>query len=170
MESNIWIDIPGFDYQINKSCTMVKSFRKGSAKYGKILQGTKDKNNYIWYMFTVGDRRIRIGLHHLSYRTFIDDNFLPSREKVIDHIDNDQLNNKPSNLQLITQYENCVKDKYGKKSSKYVGVCVVWQTGKWSAQIKHHSKKIHLGTYDTQEQAYEAYKKKAYELKKINLE
>lgn len=164
-----WIDIPGFCYQISDDCKLVRRTSDRYTKLPKIIDGTIDEQGYTWYMLPYSKKRLRLGLHHLSYRTFIESDFLPSREIVVDHKDNDQSNNHHSNLQKIKQRLNTVKDKYGKRSSKYVGVCVVNATGKWTAQINHKKIKYHLGTFDTEYEAYLAYCNKLEELTGIKL-
>lgn len=75
---------------------------------------------------------------------------------VVDHIDNNKLNNRADNLQLITNRENATKDKSG-GSSKYVGVTWNKRSSKWKAQIRHLSKLHHLGHYTDEEEARDAY-------------
>lgn len=51
------------------------------------------------------------------------------------------------------------------KSSVYRGVSFDKKNNKWKANIKHNGKKIHIGLFDTQEQAAIAYNNKAIQLK-----
>ena len=163
-----WIDIPGFAYQISDDCKSVRRTSDRYTKLPKIVDGTTDKG-YTWFLVPYNKKRLRLGLHHLSYRTFVDENFLPSRGLIIDHIDNDQSNNHYSNLQAISQRLNVVKDRYNKRSSKYVGVCIVNATGKWTAQVKQDGVKYHLGTFVNEYDAYLAYCDKLKELTGIKL-
>lgn len=81
---------------------------------------------------------------------------------VVDHINSNPLDNRKINLQLITARQNMHKRNYGK--SKYVGITQSKQK-KWKAGINIDGKKIHLGTFETEIEAYEAYKKALYEYK-----
>ena len=77
-------------------------------------------------------------------------------ELIVDHIDNNPLNNKSSNLQLITQRENVHKDmKQG--TSKYVGVCYISKSGKWSTSICSNGKPKFLGLFNTETEASNKY-------------
>lgn len=79
----------------------------------------------------------------------------------IDHIDRDRSNSKISNLRLVTRTQNNGnQSKQEGTSSQYKGVCKM-RNGKWQAYIKKNSKKIHLGTFQTEELAAEVYKKEA---------
>jgi hypothetical protein len=84
----------------------------------------------------------------------------------IDHIDVDKLNNKKSNLRIATpdiQSKNKKKSQKKKYSSIYKGVCLT-KTGKWRASIKSNYKYIHIGMFDTEEEAALAYNKVALKL------
>ena len=75
---------------------------------------------------------------------------------VVDHINNNPLNNTLDNLQLITHRENLSKDKKG-CSSDYTGVG--WHKGakKWHAQIYIKGKVKHLGLFTDELEAAESY-------------
>ena len=77
---------------------------------------------------------------------------------VVDHIDNNPLNNHVSNLQLISQRENSSKDKKN-GSSQYTGVIRNKNTNKWHSYIKINGKQKHLGLFTSEEEAHEAYQK-----------
>jgi uncharacterized protein YebE (UPF0316 family) len=79
---------------------------------------------------------------------------------VVDHINNNTLDNRIENLQLITQRENA--SKYfltKKKSSQYTGVFWHKQINKWQAQIGIDGKRIHLGIFNHEHEAHLAYQK-----------
>ena len=77
---------------------------------------------------------------------------------VVDHIDNNPLNNHVSNLQLISNRENLSKDKKN-GTSQYTGVTWNKNVNKWKSQIYINGKKKHLGLFEKEDEAYEVYQK-----------
>ena len=80
---------------------------------------------------------------------------------VVDHINNDPFDNRVENLQLISNRENLSKDKKG--TSKYTGVSWNKNSKKWVSQIHINGKKIHLGYFENEIDAANAYKNKLHE-------
>jgi len=83
----------------------------------------------------------------------------------IDHINGIPYDNRIANLREATpgqNMHNSVKPK--NNTSGYKGVSLEKRTGRWRASIKVNNKIRHLGTYDTPEEAYEAYKEAAKKL------
>jgi hypothetical protein len=79
-------------------------------------------------------------------------------QRVVDHIDNDRLNNHYTNLQIISNRENCSKDKWRHNySSQYTGVAWNKRTKKWYTQIQINGKIKYLGLFSSEEQASKAY-------------
>ena len=72
------------------------------------------------------------------------------RDNVIDHINNDCLDNRIENLRNITQQENNF-------NSKRKGYCWHKHQKKWIAQISVRKKGICLGYFDKEEDARDAY-------------
>lgn len=102
-------------------------------------------------------------IHKLVAIAFL--NHVPNGMSIIvDHIDNDKLNNSLENLQLISNRENLSKDRKG-GTSKYVGVSLATGRKTWVAMIRINDKNKNLGYYKTELEASNAYKK---ELNKIN--
>lgn len=78
------------------------------------------------------------------------------KELVVDHIDHNRANNALDNLRLISQRQNTTKSHIT-SSSKYVGVHFHNYSNKWQSQIAYNKKRIHLGIFETEEQASRAY-------------
>jgi hypothetical protein len=72
---------------------------------------------------------------------------------VVDHINGDPLDNRRSNLRLITQGENVMNQHttYGK--SKYRGVCWHKRWNLWQAQVTIRGEKHYLGYFKDEDEA-----------------
>lgn len=81
---------------------------------------------------------------------------------VVDHIDNNRINDKLYNLQIISNRENLIKDS--KNKTGYTGVSKCTSGAKFYAQIRIDKKYYYLGSYKTKIEASHAYQN---ELKKI---
>lgn len=75
---------------------------------------------------------------------------------VVDHIDSNKSNNKISNLRVISNRENCSKERTI-KSGLPVGVHYVKHAKKYQAQIQLDKKRHNLGYFKTPEEASNAY-------------
>ena len=84
-------------------------------------------------------------------------------ELVVDHINDNKLDNRVENLQIVTQRENAFKTQ-GNYSSKYKGVNFDKELNKFRAQIYIDGKLRHLGFYKCELQAALAYQNKLKEI------
>lgn len=79
------------------------------------------------------------------------------KEKVVDHINGDTLDNRISNLQICNHNENIMKSKKRTDNvSGHQGVHWFTKTSKWMAYININKKRKHLGYFNTYEEALEA--------------
>ena len=77
---------------------------------------------------------------------------------IVDHIDGDKANNKPSNLRLASPSQNNFNSKvYSNNKSGLKGVSWHKARSKWIAQIAARGCSKMLGYFDTKEAAHEAY-------------
>lgn len=77
---------------------------------------------------------------------------------VVDHIDNNSLNNKKSNLRICTKAENNRNTSSHKNStSKYLGVTYDKTRKKWNAQLMVNGKRVLTKRYTTEIEAAKAY-------------
>lgn len=103
-----------------------------------------------------------IHLHRVIMERVIGRALLP--HEIVDHKDNNPLNNTRDNLRLADKSKNAQNAKIrSNNTSTYKGVWYHKQVNKWVAEIRHNGKKKHLGLFLTPEDAYEAYKKAAQE-------
>lgn len=82
--------------------------------------------------------------------------------QMCDHINGDRLDNRRSNLRLVTYAENAMnRGKSGiNRHSKFKGICFDKYSG-WKATIRPNGKYIHLGYYQDEKQAAKVYDKAA---------
>lgn len=75
----------------------------------------------------------------------------------IDHINRDGLDNRKINLRFVTHQENMVnRPKHKNNTSGITGVNWNKHAGKWKAQIQRFGKNIHLGYFETLDEAERA--------------
>lgn len=162
----VWNDIKDYEglYQVSdlgrvKSLERVDSM--GRVVNEKIRKLSINNNGYSKVTLNKNGNKKSYLIHQLVAITFL--GHVPcGYNKVVDHIDNNPLNNHVSNLQLIAQRLNCSKDKkYG--VSKYIGVHR--SRNKWRAQIRIDGKICHLGLFIDELQAAQAYQNKLNEIK-----
>ena len=118
--NEIWKDIKGYEgiYQVSNLGNVrsldryVPHWRGGKRLIkGKVKKITRHKvsdrsKHYAVVTLSNGSDKL-FYIHRLVYESFIGD---IKNGLVIDHIDNNQDNNSVNNLQMITQYENCIKN------------------------------------------------------------
>lgn len=75
----------------------------------------------------------------------------------VDHINRNRLDNRKSNLRIVTRQENMLnKSEYKNNTSGIKGVKWNKDRQKWQVQINHNKKRIHLGLYSDLEEAKKA--------------
>lgn len=165
MKKEIWKPVVGYKglYEVSsygrvRSLNRIvidKNGRKMMLK-GKILKAGVSSNGYFHLVLCrVGEQKSRT-VHSLVAEAFLKHKPDGMNSLVVDHKDNDKLNNHVNNLQLITSRFNCSKDKKN-KSSNYIGVSWYNRDSKWSADIYIDGKSKHIGRFDVEEDAAQAY-------------
>lgn len=118
-------------------------------------------NKYNWCLNNNGYVISSINNHIILLHRFI-----KPTVKYIDHINHNKLDNRSENLRIVTKAQNnynkikCIKNNI----VKYKNVYLDKRYNKYIAYITFNYKKIHIGTFNTPEEAAEAYNKKAKEL------
>ena len=159
MEKEIWKDIKGYEgiYKIS-SLGRIINVKKDTFKEPNIGSHGYLKIN----LYNKGVEKTRT-IHSLLAEHFLNHN--PNGHKiVVDHIDNNPLNNDLKNLQLITNRENTAKEKRGK--SDFTGVHFDFSSNKWMSRIFINGKRKYLGLFETEYQAHLAYQKELESLSK----
>jgi len=153
----IWKDIPEYEglYKVSNLGNV------RSLKFNRI-RDIKHINKSTRYHVTLSKNKIKTvnTVSVLVAKAFLNHKSC-GHKIIVDHIDNNALNDKLYNLQLITQRHNLTKDRKGK--SGYTGVYKT-SSNNYYSEIRKNDKRIYLGTFKTKEKASQAYQK---ELKKI---
>ena len=126
----------------------------------RILKPGVNGSGYL--MVVLNDKSIKTKrIHKLVAETFLSHKS-NGQVLVVDHINNNKLDNRLENLQIITNRENLSKDKKG--SSKYAGVSWHKPSKKWRSRLYFNGINIYLGIFKTELEASNVYQNKLKEL------
>lgn len=161
-EGEIWKDIQDYDgyYQVS-NFGRVKSLSRyifnGMSYYLKkerILKPTIRNDGYLVVGLYIENISKLFLVHRLVADAFVKNLF--NKEKVI-HIDFIKNNNNSNNLDWTNSLESvCHQMSNKKSSSKFTGVSFRKARNKWISIIIINGKHIQLGSFKTQEEAYQA--------------
>lgn len=134
MKNEIFKNIPGFDdYQVS-NFGRVKSF-----KYIKerILKPADNGHGYYFVTLSKNKKMKKMYIHQLVAIVFLNHTLDGTNKIVVDHINENKLDNRVKNLQLISNRENIVKSKLlnDSYSSNYTGVSWCKTNKKWQVHI-----------------------------------
>jgi hypothetical protein len=130
---------------------LLRDDKQWSSKFANKTAGSKSSDKrwttiitYKGKIYNLKCRRI-IFLLHKGYLT---------KDNIIDHIDNNSLNNKIENLREGTRSQNQHNSKLPKhNTSGHKGVTFHKPSGKWRVRIKMHGKEHYFGFYVNKEDA-----------------
>lgn len=108
----------------------------------------------------------QIYLHRLVASAFVPN---PLNLPQVNHLDKDKTNCAASNLEWANGRENVSHGVKHKGVSKFAGVYWKKERNRWTAQITHNRKRLHLGYYLTEEEAHQAYLNALEELNHKNV-
>lgn len=153
MIEEIFKDVPDYEgiYQVS-NLGRVKSIKFNKEK---ILKPSVNNRGYSYVNLCNKEKVKNVRIHQLVAITFLNHE-LCGYKLVVDHKDNNPLNNNVNNLQLVTARYNSSKDKKG-GSSNYTGVSWDKDSNKWASQIKINGKSKNLGRFNSEKEASEYY-------------
>ena len=165
MDGEIWKDIEGFEgYFKISNLGRIKSLSWTyiGGKYNSLMTKKEfirkisfDKiDRYYKITLKVNKKEKRKMLHRLIAQHFIDN---PLNKSQVNHIDGVRTNYKLENLEWVTSRENVCHGKTLKKikTSIYTGVYKE-REDKYISNIWHNGKKIRIGSFKTEQEAYQS--------------
>ena len=152
----VYRTIHGYDnYEVSNFCNVKNKLT------GKILKPGNRSGYHCINVCNYGKIK-NVLVHRLVAIAFIDN---PFNKACVDHINNDKTNNNLSNLRWVTMQENNMNRSINYNNTSTIkGVSWNKRDRRWRAYIRLHGKEIHIGLYNTLEEARIARQLKANEL------
>ena len=140
---------------------IIRNNGRRCTRKGKMLNDGLSDTGYIMNMLRLNGVGKQVPRHQLVAMAFLGYERNGKTDYVVDHIDENKLNNRLDNLQIVTNRQNVSKSRElkGDGTSKHIGVCWVNRDSRWLAQIRINGKRKYLGHYKTEEEASDAYQK-----------
>lgn len=164
----IWKDIPNYEgyYQVS-NLGNVKSLARfnnlGKRVKERVLKNLVNTTNgyLVVNLSKIGLVKTK-QIHQLVAEAFLNHS-KKGHKLVVNHKNFNRQDNRLENLEIITNRENTNK-KHKKSKSKYIGVTWHKRVNKWTAQILYKRKNIHLGCFNNEIDAHNAYQNKLKEI------
>lgn len=116
--------------------------------------GSLNQRGYLEQWIIVDGVRQRYLVHRLIWKLYYGEDPI----ELIDHVDNNKINNRIENLRECNNKQNIHNNKKRvNNTSGYKGVCWVKDKQKFKARIKVDGKDLHLGYFDNPEEAHKVY-------------
>ena len=103
-----------------------------------------------------GEKRKKVAMHNVIMK--------PSEGFIVDHINGNGLDNRRSNLRIVTRQQNTFNSVHKGGTSKYKGVALDKESGLWRAYIAKDGKRTWLGRFPDELSAAIAYDKAAKDM------
>lgn len=172
----VWKDISNYEdkYQVSNYGNVKSLDRVTESSNGKMIpikgvllnKYSCKRGYYNVYLYESRDKRKFFGVHQLVAMAFLD--HIPcGHDIVVDHKDENKINNHLQNLRLTTNRINCSRGKKN-KTSRFTGVHYSKERSKWVAQIRINGRTIPLGRFKCELAASKAYQDKLNEHLAIN--
>ena len=147
----IWKDIPDYEglYQVSNLGNV------RNIKFNRPVKQSVKGIGYIGVVLSKYNKRKTFGTHQLVAMAFLNHK-RNGHNSVVDHINDNKLDNRVENLQIVTQRFNAFKTQ-GKYSSQYKGVCYHNKGNKWQSVIYINKTRKYLGLFDNEHDAHLAY-------------
>ena len=124
--------------------------RQGEEK-ARTLIDVEDVDRVREYKWGFNGRYVNCGILRISLHRFI---MNAPKGKLVDHINHNKLDNRKCNLRICTSSQNNMnRAKSSRNTSGNKGVCYKPKIDKWQAYITVKKQPIHLGYYNTKEEA-----------------
>jgi len=107
------------------------------------------KRGYVRVCKQRGDSYERVMLHRILTQC--------PEGMYVDHINGDPLDNRLCNLRVVSSSENS-SNRHIHREGHLQGTCYSKREKKWKAGQRKGNRRVHIGTYDTAEEAHEAWK------------
>ena len=161
----IFKDIKDYEamYQVSNLGNVKSLARKsftGKLLAERILKPSRGSHGYLTLSLRKNGKPKNRTVHQLVAEAFLG-HLACGHAIEVDHIDEDKLNNRLDNLQLLSSAEHRGKGS----SSKYTGVSWHNRDNKWTAQIMINGKKKYLGRFACELKAAYAYQTALNKLK-----
>jgi hypothetical protein len=168
-EKEIWKDVLCYEnyYQVSnmgrvRSLDRTVIYKDGRKRFykGKMLS-PRMRDGYKYVTLTMRDRKKTFKFSQLVAMAFL--GHKPNGNTlVVDHINGNRSDDRVDNLRVVTNRANtttCFRSDNGTFSSEYVGVHWDIKSLKWRSSIHYDGINIHLGLFDNEADASNAYQK-----------
>jgi len=164
MQKEIYKDVPGYEglYQVSNYGNVLSFIngRYGLRKEPKLKKQFLGDDGYYKTQLRNNKKAKTFRTHQLVAMAFLGHK-PDGHDMVVNHIDNNKLNNHANNLELVSNRYNtsCHKTDVGASWDK--------TRNKWEAKIRINGKQMFLGRFDNKEDALNIYKETLNKLNNV---